>query len=132
MRLCIMPCMNALSDQHAEAALAAARAREIGLTQQDIANALGASQSQVSRVLAGQSRRRSRLFDQVCKYVFSAGRTEANNPPPAELTEALQAVWDGTPEHATALALVIRSLGALGTGSVAGQRRASCPARTTK
>ncbi len=132
MRLCIILCMNALSDLHAEATLAAARAREIGLTQQDVANALGASQSQVSRVLAGQSRRRSRLFDQVCKYVFSAGRADAKRAPPAELTDALHAVWDGTPEHATALALVIRSLGALGTGRVAAKKRASGPVRTTK
>ena len=112
--------MNASSDLHTEAALAAARARVVGLTQQDIAKALGASQSQVSRVLAGQSRRRSRLFDQVCKYVFSAGRIDAERAPPAELTDALHAVWDGTPEHASALALVIRSLGALGRATSAG------------
>jgi transcriptional regulator with XRE-family HTH domain len=119
--------MNESSDLHTEASLAAARAREIGLTQQEIANALGASQSQVSRVLAGQSRRRSRVFDQVCKYVFSAGRTEDKDVLPAELTDALRAVWVGTSEHASALALVIRSLGALGRPESAGTQRRLSP-----
>ncbi|QCB48731.1 hypothetical protein E5678_13515 [Hydrogenophaga sp. PAMC20947] len=105
-----------------EALLAATRAREVGLTQWEIASALDASQSQVSRVLTGQSKRRSRLFDEVCKYVFSVGILTSNDAPPAELTEALHSVWDGTPEHAKALALVIRSLGVLGNAGPSGAR----------
>ena len=107
-------CMSDLSDFNTEAKLAAAQARQRGLTQEHIAQAIGASQSQVSRVLSGRSKRRSKLLDSVCKYVFSSGRSSKKSAPPAELTQALRAVWDGTPEHAHALALVIRSLGALG------------------
>ena len=113
MQICIILCMTTPSAIRAEALLAASRAREVGLTQGEIAYALNASQSQVSRVLAGNSKRRSRLFDEVCKYVFSIREQESPPAPPAELTEALGAIWDGTPEHARALALVIRSLGAL-------------------
>jgi len=104
----------------AEAALAATHARAVGLTQLHIASALNASQSQVSRVLSGNARRRSRLFDAVCKYVFSCPRTSAETSasnlrrPSADIDRALDEVWDGTYEHARALALVIRSLAALG------------------
>lgn len=98
-----------------ESALAAKRARELGLTQSIIATQLNASQSQVSRILSGASRRRSKLFDSVCKYVLSVGQGSSHEAvaESKELTEALASVWDGTPEHARALALVIRSLGAL-------------------
>ena len=95
--------------------MASARARSLGLSQADIAAAIGASQSQVSRVLSGSGRRRSRLFDEVCKYVFSIrlnGEPKARLTSP-ELDQAVAAVWDGTAEHARALALVIRSLGGL-------------------
>lgn len=107
--------MNADSGLRAEARLVADKARQLGLSQERIARAIGASQSQVSRVLSGTGKRRSRLFDQVCKYVHSqarpAGRVSAANNP--ALSAALDEVWDGTEDHADALALVIRSLGAL-------------------
>lgn len=98
-----------------ESALVAKRARELGLTQSLIATQVNASQSQVSRILSGTSRRRSKLFDSVCKYVLSVGQRPAHEAiaESKELNEALAAVWDGTLEHAQALALVIRSLGAL-------------------
>lgn len=109
--------MNEIGNIALEARIATQKADEIGLTQWDIASAIGASQSQVSRVLSGRSKRRSRLFDEVCKYVFSIEKQEPKNSPPIELTDAIHSVWDGTPEHAKALALVIRSLGALGASS---------------
>lgn len=99
-----------------EAALVAAHAKTVGLTQNQIAEAIGASQSQVSRILSGGGQRRSKLFERVCKYVFSLA-TDAPIVAPeqsAALMAALGDVWDGTPGHAEALALVIRSLGALG------------------
>lgn len=101
-----------------ESTLVAKRARELGLTQSIIATQLNASQSQVSRILSGASRRRSKLFDSVCKYVLSVGQGPSHEAiaESRELTEALASVWDGTPEHAQALALVIRSLGALHPG----------------
>lgn len=101
-------------DLQAEALLVSKRARELGLTQSDLASALSASQSQISRVLSGTAKRRSKLFDGLCKYVFSIHPQEAITVKSSdELTGALSEVWDGTPQHAKALAIVIRSLGAL-------------------
>lgn len=125
MHICIIICMMTDGDLAIEASLATQRATDLGLTQAMIAAAVGASQSQVSRVLSGAGVRRSRLFDEVCKYVFSVGGSKPNVSDSAELTAALEAVWDGTESHAKALALVIRSLGALrGVPSEAPGRRA--------
>jgi predicted transcriptional regulator len=107
--------MNADSSLRAEARLVADKARQLGLSQGRIAEAVGASQSQVSRVLSGTGKRRSRLFLQVCKYVHSQVKPASTVPASKNLTlsAALDEVWDGTEDHAEALALVIRSLGAL-------------------
>ena len=105
--------MNADPSLRAEALLIAEKAKALGLSQEHIAHAVDASQSQVSRVLSGTGRRRSKLFDRVCKYVLSQARPAAKVPAakhPA-LSAALSEVWDGSEEHAEALALVIRSLG---------------------
>lgn len=115
--------MHIGANLRAEAQLALNRARELGLTQAAIAEAVGASQSQVSRVLSGAGVRRSRLFDAVCKYVFSIDAKRPGLAESKELTSALADVWDGTPEHAAALALVIRSLGALGPSTAGSHRR---------
>lgn len=104
-------------DLAVEASLAARRAGDLGLTQSMIAEAVGASQSQVSRVLSGASARRSRLFDQICKYVFSVGVERPSVSQSLELTSAIEDVWDGSTGHAKALALVIRSLGSLRSAS---------------
>lgn len=104
-----------MADLEREAFLAAKTASDNGLTQNGIALALGISQSQVSRVLSGRARRRSSVFAAVCKYVHSsvaAQPADALRHHP-ELMEAVADVWDGTTDHAQALALVIRSLGAL-------------------
>lgn len=109
--------MRPSTNLKSEAHLATKRARELGLTQAMIAEAVGASQSQVSRVLSGAGARRSRLFDEVCRYVFSIDAKPSKVEDSKELTSALAEVWDGTPGHARALALVIRSLGALSAGA---------------
>ena len=92
---------------------------EAGVTQSDVARALNVSQSQVSRLLAGKLIRCSQLFDEICIFAYEAqANKRGNSPTPAsackELTSALDAVWDGSAQHAKALALVIRSLGGLG------------------
>jgi transcriptional regulator with XRE-family HTH domain len=109
-----MICMSADALFKAEAELLAQRVRALGLTQAAIAAEVGASQSQVSRVLSGTGVRRSKLFDRVCKYVYTVGAPGANVGESGELMEALAEVWDGSHAHAKALALVIRSLGGLG------------------
>lgn len=111
--------MNAPKDHlQAEALAAAQAAHSAGLSQQEIALALGASQPQVSRILAGKSTRRTRLFEAVCMYAYEAqAKVQKGTKPPARscstLLDALDAVWDGTDRHAKALAQVIRSLGSL-------------------
>ena len=93
----------------------AARARSAGLTQGAIANAVCASQSQVSRILSGKSRRRSKLYVEICEYVKS--RIEGVSPnlvkENEELINALASVWDGTSSQSVVLAEIIRSLGPL-------------------
>ena len=113
--------MNVSANLKSEAYLAATRARELGLTQAAIAEVLGASQSQVSRVLSGAGARRSRLFEEVCRYVFSIDEKPSKSEDSKELITALNEVWDGTPGHARALAIVIRSLGALSASALPAQ-----------
>ncbi len=93
----------------------ALQARQAGLTQELIAQEVSASQSQVSRVLAGKCIRRSRLFDEICIYVSNAAkRVEPETVRQNEtLVNAIASVWDGTDRQAEALAQVIRSLGGL-------------------
>lgn len=96
------------------------RARHIckvrGLTQAQIATDLGASQSQVSRILQGQGLRGSRLAEEVCLYVekHEGGVTPDSVKGNNDLVNALTVTWDGSATHARALAAVIRSLSALG------------------
>lgn len=97
-------------------------AKRLGLTQQAIAQATGVSQSQVSRLLSGKSKRRTEAFDTVCVYVQSVSRsiTPTDVRECVPLVESLALVWDGSISHAEALAVVIRSLGTL---SKSGNRR---------
>jgi len=99
----------------AEALRVANSAKRLGLTQTDIAKATGHSQGQVSRVLSGQGQRRSKVFRDVCSYVFirSQGIHRDAVVRQPQLIDALAEVWDGTEDHAVALACVIRSLGTL-------------------
>lgn len=96
------------------------RARHVcksrGITQLQIAIDLGASQSQVSRILKGQGLKATRLAEEVCLYVEKqAGGVTADSVRSNEdLVSALAMTWDGSASHARALSAVIRSLSALG------------------
>ncbi len=96
------------------------RARHIckahGITQDQIAVDLGASQSQISRILKGQGQKASRLVEEVCLYVekYEGGVTADSVRCNDELVNALTMTWDGSATHARALSAVIRSLSALG------------------
>lgn len=89
--------------------------KSAGLTQAEIANAIGVSQSQVSQVLSGHIKHHTKLLEKLCIY--------ANKQMPpiekpdmrtnSELMSALTEVWDRTEDHAQALAQVIRSLAQL-------------------
>ena len=74
-------------------------------------------------MLSGHAKRHSKLLEAVCKYVFShpqgeSGSTDGNR----ELMQAISDVWDGTPQHARALATVIRSLSVLHAPGTANAR----------
>lgn len=103
------------SDVRSEILRASRKARQLGLTQEQIANVTGHSQSQISRVFSGQTARRSRVTRDICNYVFfkSTSNHRETVVQNQEMIDALVEVWDGSDEHATALACVIRSLGTL-------------------
>jgi len=98
---------------------AAAVCRQRGITQSQVAMAVGASQSQISRILSGRSERGSRLLEEVCLYVerLEGGITPKAVAANRDLMDAICASWDGTAAHARALSAVIRSLAALGPRS---------------
>ena len=89
--------------------------RKHGVTQDDIAEVVGASQPQVSRVLKGDGLRATKLLEEICLYAerFEGGVTSEAVQSNKDLVEALRVTWDGSAEHARALAVVIRSLAAL-------------------
>lgn len=103
-------------DQKARALRAAETCRTLGITQEEIAVAVGASQPQVSRILAAKGLRYSRLFEEVCLYVERLGGGVTNDAVRSneDLVDALQFTWDGSAAHARALATVIKSLAVLG------------------
>lgn len=94
-------------------------AKSLGITQEDISDATGISQSQVSRVLSGQGKRKSKAFLEICNYVnnkqvgIPTDLVRQND----ELINALALVWDGTPRQSTAIANIIQSLGGICTTS---------------
>lgn len=96
------------------AATAKTEARRLALSQVLIAAACGLSQSQVSRALAGDPRAGKRAHQVVCTYVHDVARERRGERTVSPvLQQAVAEVWDGTPRHAQALAMVIRSLAAL-------------------
>jgi transcriptional regulator with XRE-family HTH domain len=107
--------MSPSSDPRRLALSLASHFASAGLTQNQLASSIGASQSQVSRILSGRIVRRTKLLDKLFIYAnrrlnFGRGRDVRRN---AELMSALTDVWDGSNEHAHALAHVIRSLAEL-------------------
>lgn len=92
--------------------LAAGIYKRHGISQAKIASFVGASQGQVSRLLSGKVQRVSKLFEEICLCAerleggVSIEMVQSND----DLLRALAETWDGTAEHAKALANVIRSL----------------------
>lgn len=108
--------MSSPSDARHLALSLASHFASAGVTQNALASAIDASQSQVSRILSGRIVRHTKLLEKLCIYAsrrlkFHRRRDVRRN---AELMSALTDVWDGSDEHAHALAHVIRSLAELG------------------
>ena len=92
--------------------IAQSKASHLKLSQESIAISCGLSQPQVSRVLSGRSKRAGKSFESVCKYIdYRYALSSGEVPVTEELKQAIAQTWDGTEEHARALATVIRSLG---------------------
>lgn len=89
--------------------------RSMHFTQQYVAHELNISQAQVSRVLSGKLKRRSRLLDELSVYVYGSIEQTRRSAVLANTTlqDALAETWDGTESHAQALAVVIRSMALL-------------------
>jgi predicted XRE-type DNA-binding protein len=89
--------------------------KQAGMTQSHISEGVGASQSQISRVLSGKICRHTKLLRRLRDYadmhIKPVERADVRMN--VELMAALSVVWDGTDAHAHALAQVIRSLAEL-------------------
>ena len=90
-------------------------AKSLRITQEDISIGTGISQSQVSRLLSGNGKHKSKAFLEICNYVnnkkvgVSAELVKQND----ELINALASVWDGSERQSTAIANIIQSLGGI-------------------
>lgn len=114
MHLCIRLC-NMHTEEQARILRAAHLYRTGNLSQEQIAAEVGASQSQVSRILSGRGKRFSRLSADICTCVErlnGIGDVRVAAEENQDLMSAIRETWDGSATHAIALATVIRSLAA--------------------
>jgi transcriptional regulator with XRE-family HTH domain len=81
------------------------------LSQEAVAEATGIHQSQISRILSGQVRRLSKNVILLCKFADDLhNRRKSPKKIPPLLLSALEQIWDGSTDHAEAIAKVILSL----------------------
>jgi len=90
-------------------------AARLKLRQEDIAKAIGVSQGQISRILAGRTSASSNAYRRTAEYVFMRSRAPslADVRRNEELIGALAAVWDGSAYQARVLSQIIRSFAPL-------------------
>ena len=83
------------------------------ISQNAIAEAAKVDQATVSRVLSQCPKRAGKAFRRLCKYAekIEAAAIQPNPSGCPELMSALGNVWDGSNEHAEALAAIIRAVG---------------------
>lgn len=99
---------------NSKAVHARSKVKRVRIRQFDIAIACDISQSQVSRVLSVKSTKYDGAFEKICSYVDSMDESVRSGRSVSKLLrDAINETWDGSRDHAVALALVIRSLGAL-------------------
>lgn len=82
------------------------------LSQEQLALIMNVSQSQISRVLSGKGKRRTKLFDGLCIYVKNQlnGVSIHAVQESTEMLEAIASIWDGSTEQARSIASAIRGL----------------------
>ena len=85
---------------------------ENAAAQESISRLAGVSQSTVSRVLSSMPKTRGGAFKKLCKYAKENQKARSTTDPSANetLMQALKDVWNGTDEHAMALAAIIRAI----------------------
>jgi transcriptional regulator with XRE-family HTH domain len=79
-----------------------------GITQEQLAYRAGVSQATVSRAMKKDAVRSGRARARLCKYMqgqAATRRSQSDDP----VGNALAETWDGSPEHAQALAILIRA-----------------------
>lgn len=83
------------------------------VTQLQIARETGVHQSQISRILSGNTKRLSKNVEIVCNYAEStiAPASIGGNIARRALTAAILDIWDGTQRHADVLEDAIRAIG---------------------
>ena len=82
------------------------------MTQMEIAHAIGVDQARVSRLLAGEWLPDTPAAHRLCAWIMRTPGAVSDSDVLGnkELIDAVAFAWDGSPQHATALAAVIRSL----------------------
>jgi hypothetical protein len=83
------------------------------ISQEALAKAAGINQATVSRIMARCPRRAGGAFTKLCRYADKVCERESRPDPSlcSELMNALRDVWNGSDEHAEALAAIIRAAG---------------------
>lgn len=82
------------------------------LSQPDIARETGVDQGQVSRILAGQSKRLSRNTLKLCQYAETIGPDSTSTTTARDLQETILGIWNGTSQHALALKQLLQTIDA--------------------
>lgn len=82
-----------------------------GLSQRAIADAAGVSQATVSRALARDTQRHGRAVARLCKYMQQTLNAESGTDTKGrrKVVDAFVAIWDGSEEHAIAIARIIKA-----------------------
>ena len=96
--------MNFVQSNHLSSIISAT-AKSLNITQEDISKATGISQSQVSRILSGSGKRKTKAFIEICNYVNSkkTGISPELVRKNDELINAIALVWDGSKRQSNAL-----------------------------
>jgi len=98
-------------------------AKQRGITQSKLAEMVGGSQSQVSRVLAAKHLPSSAIAHKLCEVLLqpTGGSSVERVRRHTDLLESVAFAWDGSAQHASALAAVIRSLRVLSPYASSGE-----------
>ncbi|MDO9365709.1 MAG: hypothetical protein Q7T58_05130 [Methylotenera sp.] len=96
-----------------------AKFKQAGIKQPLIAEKTEVNQSQVSLILSGKFKRRSKNVDKICKYAklkiieHKVDQIKVDPIHNQVLMDALSNAWDGTDSHAKIIAKILNALGSL-------------------